>query len=52
MVLDILGRNLQVEKTWIPYSGLEINLSGVVSGIYLIKVNNEGTPKTFRIIKE
>jgi len=52
MVMDIMGRTLQVEKTWIPYKGLEINLSGVVSGVYLVKVNSEGTPKTFRIIKE
>jgi len=47
-----MGRTLQVEKTWIPYKGLEINLSGVVSGVYLVKVNTEGIPKTFRIIKE
>jgi hypothetical protein len=52
IVLDIMGRTLQVEKTWIPYKGLEINLSGAVSGVYLIKVNNGGTPKVFRIIKE
>jgi len=52
MVLDILGRTLHVEKMWIPSSGLEINLSGVVRGVYLVKLNTEGTPKTFRIIKE
>ncbi|NQU52386.1 MAG: T9SS type A sorting domain-containing protein, partial [Bacteroidetes bacterium] len=52
MVLDILGRTHQVEKTWIPSSGLEINLTNVVSGLYLIKVNTEETFKTFRIIKQ
>jgi len=52
IVLDIMGRTLQVEKQWIPSSGLEINLSGVVSGVYLVKVNSEGIYKTFRIIKD
>jgi hypothetical protein len=52
IVMDIMGRTLQVEKRWVPSVGLEINFSGVVSGVYLVKVNNGGTPKTFRIIKE
>ena len=52
MVYDIMGRTHELEKTWIPSSGLELNFSDVVSGIYLVKVNNAEAIKVFRIIKQ
>jgi len=51
-VVDVLGRTYRVNKQWVPAQGLEIDLSGVPTGIYLIKINSTSTTKSFSIIKQ
>ncbi len=49
---DVMGRSVEAEKTWFSSTRLELDLSGLLSGIYLITVKNNFKNVTFRIVKQ
>ena len=52
MVFDIQGRAHSVRSTWHDINGLEIDMTSLNPGFYIIKVNMGESFETFRIIKQ
>jgi hypothetical protein len=49
---DIMGRSIDAKKTWFTSTRLELDLSGLLPGIYLITARSNFKNVTFRIIKQ
>jgi hypothetical protein len=49
---DVMGRSVEAKKTWFSSTRLELDLSGLLSGIYLITVKSNFKNVTFRIVKQ
>ena len=52
-LIDSQGKLLRVNASWNPYAnGLEVDVSDLNHGLYLIKITIEYEDRIFRIIKE
>ncbi|MDO7877670.1 T9SS type A sorting domain-containing protein, partial [Hymenobacter sp. ASUV-10] len=50
-ILDNLGRTLQ-SGNFLPTSEPKVNVHGLPSGLYLLQVNQAGSSRTLRFVKE